>query len=149
MQKGHLKKVLACPFDLCGLSWAAPGAFVGCPRLSLGPLWAVLGSSRGLCGRSWAAPGASVGGPWLLLGPQLAVLGCPWAPCGRSWAALGCKVALSRAGLRSGMRIKAEKWSKPWRERRSGEGTESMRHRARRNPIPFFFYRYMPWLKRP
>ena len=101
MQTGHLKMGLGCPFDLCGLSWTAPGAFVDCPRLLFGPLWAVPGTSRGLCGRSWAAPGASVGGPGLLLGPQLAVLGCPWPLCGRSLGTPGRKAALSRAGAGS------------------------------------------------
>ena len=70
---------------------------------------------------------ASVGGLGLLLvpmlavlgrlGPKLAVLGCSWGLCWRSWAVLGRKVALARAGRRSGKRIKAEKWLKPERER--------------------------------
>ena len=79
---------------------------MGGPGLLLGPLWAVLG-----------ALGASVGGPGAPLEPLEAVMGRPWGPCGRSWAALGTKVALSRAGMRSGQGTRAEKWPKPERER--------------------------------
>ena len=95
--------VLAHSWDLCGRSWAAPGACLG-----------GLGRSRGLCWRSWVALGTFVGGP----GPSWAekceehsylenvlisragarsaawgsVLSCSWSLCWWSWAALGAYV---------------------------------------------------------
>ena len=78
--------------DLCGWSWAPPGAYVG----GLGLLWVVLGSSMGglgpllsplwaILGRSWDLCGRS----WPLLGSMLAVLGRSCSLCWRSGAALG------------------------------------------------------------
>ena len=103
-------------------SWAALGAYVGGLGRLLRPMWAVLGLSWGLCWRSWAVPGAYVGGLGPLLGPMLAVLGRSWGLCWRSWAVLRPKVAQTRAGRRSGKRTWAEKWPKPEREGRRGEG---------------------------
>ena len=128
MQTGHLKMGLGCPFDLCGLSWTAPGAFVDCPRLLFGPLWAVPGTSRGLCGRSWAA-----------LGPLWAVLGCFWGLSWRSWAAPGHYVGGPWAP--PGEKL-------PFLERgRAGKGSwpDARTHRSfpPRSALSFFSYRYI------
>ena len=92
-------------------SWPTLGTSVGDLVPLLGPMLAVL-----------AALGDFVGGLVPLLGPMLAVLGRSWDLCWRSWAVLGRKVALARAGRRSGKRIWAEKWPKPKREDLSGDG---------------------------
>ena len=99
--------------SLCGRSWAALEASVSGLELLTRPLWAVLGSSWALSGRSWAALGASWGCPGLLLRLLWAVLACLRSLLGRGLAVMAGKVAFSRAGLRSGMRIKAEKWPGP------------------------------------
>ena len=76
---------------LGGQSWGA-----------LEPMLTVLGCSWGVCWRSWAALGPYVGDLGPLLGPLLAIVGRSWGLCWRSWARLGRKVALARAGRRSG-----------------------------------------------
>ena len=76
-------------------SWPTLGTSVGGLGLLLGPAWAVL-----------AALGAFVGGLVPLLGPMWAVLGRSWDLCWRSWAVLDPKVALARAGRRSGKRAR-------------------------------------------
>ena len=68
-----------------------------------GPVWVVLTRSLGLCWQALAALGAYLGGLGPLLEPMLAVLGRSWRLCWRSWAVLGRKVALARAGRRSGL----------------------------------------------
>ena len=102
---GPLRAVLGRSWGLYRRSWLHLGGSWGlCWRswAALGPLLAVLGRSWGRCVRSWAALGAYVGGLGPLLGPMLAVLGRSWGLCWRSWALLGRKVALARAGRRSG-----------------------------------------------
>ena len=84
---GGLGPLLRPTLAVLGRSWASVGGL----GLLLGPAWAVL-----------AALGAFVGGLVPLLGPMLAVLGRSWDLCWRSWAVLGRKVALARAGKRSG-----------------------------------------------
>ena len=93
----------------------------------------------GLSGRSWAALGASWGCPGLLSRPLRAVLACLRSLLGPGLGVLAGQVALSRAGLRSGTRIKAEKWPKPERERRPGEGTE-IEPPERAGPLYRFFF---------
>ena len=107
--------VLGLPWTLCWRSWAAPGTYA-----------AGLGALLGLCCRSWAALGPYVEGLGPLLGPLLAVLGCLGpksgpGPSGKAiWQAdLGRKVALARAGRRSGNRIWAESAPNP-----SGRGIQ-------------------------
>ena len=103
---------------LCWRSWPTLGTSLGDLGLLLRPAWAVL-----------AALGAFVGGLVLLLGPMLAVLGRSWVPCWRSWAALGRKVALARAGRRSGR----------------GQARQPRRHLMAPdgNFLPIFSYRYL------
>ena len=88
---GPLLAVVCHSWSLCWRSWPTLGTSVGGLGLLLGPAWAVL-----------AALGAFVGGLVPLLGPMLAVLGRSWDLCWRSLAVLGRKVALARAGERSG-----------------------------------------------
>ena len=95
----------------------ALGACVGGLGPLLGPMLAVLGRSWGLCWRSWAALGAM----YAVLGADQGLSWRSWGPSGRSWKRSGRKVAQTRAGKRSGKRIKAEKWPKPEPEGRSGE----------------------------
>ena len=124
--------------SLCGRSWAALEASVSGLELLTRPLWAVLGSSWALSGRSWVALGASWGCPGLLLRPLWAVLACLRSLLGRGLGVMAGKVALSRAGLRSGTRIKAEKWPKPEREGRLEEGTPTHYFRCPNPPVDFF-----------
>ena len=132
---------------LCWRSWATLGAYVG----GLGPLsghmlavlarsWALCWLFWGLCWLSWAALGAYVVGLGPLLGPMLAVLGADlglswrsWGQSGWSWKRSGRKVAQTRAGKRSGKRIKAEKW-RELKPARTGAWTL----------IRIFFIRYIP-----
>ena len=76
------------------------------------------------CGRSSHDLLVLCGWSWPLSGHLLAVLCHSRSLCWRSWAVLRPKVAQTLAGSRSGKRIWAEKWPKPEREGRSGEGTE-------------------------
>ena len=155
---GPMCVILGRSWGLCGRSWAAPRpsvgglgrllglmwllgplrAILGRSRASVGGLGSLLGPLRAILGRSWA----SVGGLGPLSGPLLAILYRSWGLCWRSWAVLGRKVTQALAGRRSGKRICAEKWPKPEREGRSGEGTDSRRSLALRNFLPNFSCRY-------
>ena len=125
------------------LCWRSRTLFgpVGClgPLLSpmlavLGPMLAILGRSWDLCWQSWAALGAYVGGLRGGSGPKLAVLACLGAkvvglgsgsrPKLKVLACLGAKavglgrgsgrkVALARAGKRSGQEIRPKSGPNP------------------------------------
>ena len=97
-----LLAVLCHSWSLCWRSWPTLGTSVGGLGLLLGPAWAVL-----------AALGAFVGGLVPLLGPMLAVLGRSWDLCWRSWPVLDPKVALARAGRRSGKRARPKSGPNP------------------------------------
>ena len=127
---GPLLAVLCRSWSLCWRSWPTLGTSVGGLGLLLGPAWAVL-----------AALGAFVGGLVPLLGPMLAVLGRSWDLCWRSWAVLGRKVALARAGRRSGKRARPKSGPNPSGsviQKRSGP----LRGRSAPKHPTHFFYRY-------
>ena len=146
-----------------GRSWA----YVGGLGPLLGPKLAVLGRSWGLYGRSRARKCEEHGYLENMLisraGARSAawgsVLSCSWSLCWWSWSALGAydgglglllgrKLAVlgvlvperSVLGLsgRSWEGIKAEKWPKPEREGRSGEGIVFPRFRCPDPPVEFF-----------
>ena len=151
--------VLCHSWSLCWRSWPTLGTSVGGLGLLLGPACAVvaaLGAFVGVFCHSWPTLGTSVGdlvpllGPMLavlaalgdfvgglvpLLGPMLAVLGRSWDLCWRSWAVLGRKVALARAGRRSGKRSRRKV-----AQTRAGKRSGPLK--SPKTPTDFF-YRYV------
>ena len=98
---------------LCWRSWTALGAYVGGLGPRLGPMLVVLGRSWGLCWRFWAALRAYVGGLGSGSGPKLTVLACLGAKAVGLGRGSGRKVALARAGKRSGQEIRPKSGPNP------------------------------------
>ena len=138
---GLLWAVLGCSWGLRGRSWPLSGPLLAVLCRS----WPTLGTSVGDLGLllrpAWAvlaALGAFVGGLVPLLGPMLAVLGRSWDLCWRSWAVLGRKVALARAGRRSGKRARPKSGPNPSGSViRKGSGPLK-RHKRPEAPHQFF-----------